>query len=96
MRYLLPMKELLNEVIGNMKLNHNQKTTVCLTVFEENNVALKLALNPRFTPRHIATKYHLFRIKVGAGTNIHIKEVDSQDKSHTYSLKVSKETNLQV
>ena len=55
---LLPMRKLLNGIIGDMKLDHNQTTTVCITVFEDNNVALKLVSNPRITPttKHIATK----------------------------------------
>ena len=68
------MREPLNKVIGNMKLNHNQLTTVCITVFEDNN-------GPRIAPRtkHITTDYHFFSGKVGAGAQIQIKRVDTQD-----------------
>ena len=82
MRDLLSMRELFNESIGNIKLNHNQTTTVCRTIFKENNDTLNISLNPRITPRtkHIATKYHLFSRKVGNGTYIHIKMVSIQNK----------------
>ena len=42
MRNLLPMRELLNEIIGKMKRRHNKTTTVCGTVFEDNKGSLKL------------------------------------------------------
>ena len=81
MRDLLPMRELLKEVMSKMKLKHNQTTTINSTVFEENYGALSLALSPKISPRtkHIAVKYHFFRSKVGPGTGIDIKRVDSQD-----------------
>ena len=68
------MRELLNKVIGNMNLNHVQTTTVCITVFEDNN-------GPSIAPRtkDITTDYHFFSGKVGAGTHIQIKRVDTQD-----------------
>ena len=66
MRDLLPMRELLKEVMSNMKLNHNQTTTINSTVFEDNNGAISLALSPNISPktRHIAIKYHFFRSKL--------------------------------
>ena len=68
------MREPLNKVIGNMKLNHNQLTTVCITVFEDNN-------GPNISPRtkNIITDYQLFSGKVGAVAHIHINRVDTQD-----------------
>ena len=39
MRDLLPTKEIFNKVIGNTKINHDQTTTVCSTVFEYKNGA---------------------------------------------------------
>ena len=81
MRDLLPMRELLKEVMCKMKLKHNQTTTINSTVFEDNNGALQLALSPKISPRtkHIAIKYHFFRSKVGPGTGIEIKRVDSHE-----------------
>ena len=76
-RDLLPMGELLKEVIGKMNLKKNQTTAVCCTFFEENNGALKLALSPWIAPRtkHISTNYHLFRSKVGDFAHLHINSI---------------------
>ena len=74
------MRELLNEVIGNMKLHHNKKTTIYITVFEDNNGAIKLVLSPSITLRNknFATNYTLFRRKLSDGAHIQINRVNSQ------------------
>ena len=50
-------------------------------MFEDNNGAIKFALSPRITTktRHIATKYHFFRRKLGAGKYIQINRTNSKD-----------------
>ena len=81
MRDLLPMKDLLKEVITKMSLKDNSNTIMKSTVFEDNNGALQLALSPKLTPRtkHIAVKYHFFKSKVGEGQDIDNKRVDSAE-----------------
>ena len=79
MRDLLPMKELLQEVVSKMTTKKIEGASVKSTVFEDNNSALQLSLSPKLTPRtkHIAVKYHFFKSKIGEDKGITIKRVDS-------------------
>ena len=64
MRELLPMRELLQEVGEQLKLDFAKPSQMHSTVFEDNNGAMGLATSPKIMPqtKHIAIKYHFSRI----------------------------------
>ncbi len=51
------------------------------TVFEDNNGALELAIEPKYRPRtkHIAIKYHHFREHV-KNKSIKVKKIDTKEQ----------------
>ena len=67
LRDLLPLKDLVKEVVVALGLPDDLKFTTHLTVFEDNQGAISLAKCPRITlhTKHIGTKYHWFRDHVG-------------------------------
>ena len=78
LRELLPMKELVKEVVAGFGLDpssivFNTKSTV----FEDNQGALTVVQSPRMTPtsKFIAVKYHWFCEHVGKAFNI--QKIDS-------------------
>jgi hypothetical protein len=80
MRQLIPMRGLLHEIGTKLKLDFVEPTMLHSTCFEDNNGALALATAPKLTPRtkHIATKYHFFRNKIGVDKGIQIVRVESE------------------
>ena len=84
MRDLLPMRAMIQEVIGSLVPSSVNGNVTCLThstIFEDNDATRILATSPRMTPRskHIAVKYHFFREKVASG-EVQIQRVDSSDQ----------------
>ena len=79
MRDLLPMRRLAKEVSKTLGLPSDYAATMKSTVFEDNNGALGLAISPKLTPRtrHIAVKYHFFKIHIKPG-EIEIVKVDTK------------------
>ena len=63
MRELLPLRNLLQQVGKNLKLDFVKHGLMQSTVFEDNNGALGLATSPKLTPhtKHITVKYHFFK-----------------------------------
>ena len=63
LRDLIPLKDLIQEVVDALGLPSDVKYVSHSTVFEDNQGAISLARCPRMTPRakHIGTKYHWFR-----------------------------------
>jgi hypothetical protein len=95
MRELLPMRELLQEVGTNLNLDFADPVILHSTVFEDNNGALGMAKAPKITPRtkHIATKYHFFRDKIGLEKGIEISRIDTNDqKADMFTKGLPKET----
>ena len=80
MRNILPLRQLVQEVGAQLKMDFAFPAIMHSTVFEDNNGALGLATSPRTTIRtlHIATKYNFFRKNVGEGKCIMIHRVDSK------------------
>ena len=67
-RSLLPLKNLIKEVIGNLLIDgENLKFVSSYTVYEENNGSIYVATITSMTPtsKHTAAKYHWFRQHVG-------------------------------
>ena len=67
LRDLLPLKELIKEVVDALGLPNDLKFTTKSTVFEDNQGAITVAKSPRLTPtsKHIAVKYHWLRGHIG-------------------------------
>jgi hypothetical protein len=63
MREVLPMRALLQEIGGKMKLKCASTTLICSTVFEDNQGILLLVTVPKISTRnkYLALKYHFFR-----------------------------------
>ena len=78
MRELLPMQSLLEEVAIRMSLKV-AGMSIKLTVFEENNEALKMSQAVCILPctKHIAIKYHFFCSKVGPKSGITLTKIDT-------------------
>ena len=53
---MIPLYALLQEIAGTLELDYNLPSTICCTVFEDNNGADLLATNQRITA---CTKYYL-------------------------------------
>ena len=66
-RDLIPLKEIIQEVVDALGLPQDVKYVSHSTVFEYNQGAISLARCPRMTPRtnHIGTKCHWFRSHLG-------------------------------
>ena len=78
MRDVLTLKQLIQEVRTQLKIEFSSPTIIHSTLFEENNGALGLATSPRTTPRtrHIDLKYNFFRENVGEVKEIMVQRVD--------------------
>jgi len=63
---------------------HDQQPTVSVIskVYEDNQACLTVASSTRITPRtkHIATKYHFFRSKIGKGTGIELLPISTDNQ----------------
>jgi hypothetical protein len=94
MRDLLPMRRLAKEVSVSLGLPSDYAATMKSTVFEDNNGALGLATAPKMTPRtrHIAVKYHFFKIHIKPG-EIEIVKVDTKaQKADIFTKGLTTET----
>ena len=63
-RALIPLKNLIREVIENLGIDsENLKFVSSSTIYEDNNGSIVVAKSPRMNPssKHIAVKYHWFR-----------------------------------
>ena len=78
LRDLLPIKNLITEVMENFKLDRKIEFISKSTVYEDNNGAIRVATCPRLTPtsKFIAVKYHWFRQHV-ENKEIRIQKVDT-------------------
>ena len=81
LRDVIPLMQLLEELKKVFPL-HNPTPKVHCKVWEDNNGALSLAQNQKFSPRtkHIAIKYHHFREHVAKGT-ISIHAIDTKEQT---------------
>ena len=80
-RALLPLKNLIKEVIYNLGIDSEKlKFVPSFNIYEENNGSIVLAKSPRMTPtsKHIAVKYHWFRQYVGEAFAIRKMESENQ------------------
>ena len=67
-RALLPLKNLIKEVIDNLRIDsENLKFVSSSTIYEDNNGAIVVTTSPSITPtsKHIVVKYHWFIQHVG-------------------------------
>ena len=82
MRDLLPMRRILAELGEKLKLDFMKPAMIHSTIFEDNIGALGLATAPKLTPRtkHIAVKYHWFKIHIGEDKGFVINKVESRDQ----------------
>ena len=80
MRELIPARSIFSALTKSIGLDMPEEATLRSTIFEDNNGYLTLATVPKMTPRtkHIGVKYFWFRSKVGPGTGITIKKVDTK------------------
>ena len=78
LRDLLPIKNLIGEVMENFKLDRKIEFISKSTVYEDSNGAIRVAPCPRMTPtsKFIAVKYHWFRQHV-ENKEIRIQKVDT-------------------
>lgn len=81
LRDVIPLMQLLEELDAVFPLNHPTPQIHC-KVWEDNNGALSLASNQKFSPRtkHIAIKYHHFRDHVSKG-KISIHAIDTKEQT---------------
>ena len=82
LRDLLPVKELVTELLQGMVIDSGKLRFVSKsTVFEDNSSAIQVATCPKLTPtsKFIAVKYHWFRQHVESG-EIHITKVESSQQ----------------
>ncbi len=79
MQDLVPLRQMLLEIGENCNLDFVKPAMVHSTIFEDNNGALILATQPKLTPqtKHIAVKYHWFKLKIGLEKGFLVKKVDS-------------------
>jgi len=79
LRDLLPIKNLIGEVMENFSVDKKIKFISKSTVYEDNNGAIRVATCPRLTPtsKFIAVKYHWFRQHV-ENKDIEIEKVDTK------------------
>ena len=80
MRDLIPIRTVLKELATVLGLQIDTPMTHS-TVFEDNNGALELAIEPKYRPRtkHIAIKYHHFREHV-KNKSIKVKKIDTKEQ----------------
>ena len=81
LREVIPLITLLNELKEIFPI-HNPTPEIHCKVWEDNNGALSLAQNQKFSPRtkHISIKYHHFREHVNRGT-ISIHPIDTKEQT---------------
>ena len=80
-RALLPLKNLIKELIDNLRIDSEKlKFVSSSTIYEDNNGSIVVATSPRITPssKHIAVKYHWFRQHVG--TEFVIWKIESENQ----------------
>ncbi len=79
MREVLPMRALLQEISGKMKLECAHTTLIRSTVFEDNQGCLSLVNVPKMSTRnkYLALKYHFFRGHIGESKGIVAKYIKS-------------------
>ena len=80
MRELIPLRQLVEELLVILGLSESVECSTRSTVFEDNQGALILAKSSsKLTPRtkHIAVKYHFFREYVSTG-KIKLQYVESE------------------
>ena len=79
-RDLIPIKQMIEFLNTFIKIDSKLIITYS-TLFEDNNGALQLALEPKYRPRtkHIYVKYHDFRKYVKKKT-ISIQAIDTKDQ----------------
>ena len=80
MRQVLPFLNLMNDIQDFLPANDSPPKMIC-TAWEDNRSCIKVAENPKFTPRtkHIALKYHHFRQFVHNKTVV-IKPIDTREQ----------------
>ena len=91
LRVLLPMQELLNEIITHVDVPpefHVVDSTIRATVFEDNNSALQLATTHRVTnrTRYYAVKWHWFWDAVRTG-KVKVAAIDTAEQDADYLTK---------
>ena len=80
-RALLPLKNLIKEVIDNLGIDsENLKFVSSSNIYEENNRAIVVATSPRMTPKskQISVKYNCFRQH--AGKEFVIRKIESDNQ----------------
>ena len=85
MRSLLPLRRILSELVTALDLEHDGKSTIKSTVWEDNTAARTLATTnpPRHTPksRYFNCKWHWFREHLTPGPDgIEVQPVLSEDQ----------------
>jgi hypothetical protein len=80
-RALLPLRDILQEILACLKLPAEFPVRSQSTVYEDNNGALALSHLPHLTPRskHIAVKYHFFREHVKTGS-LDVVKIDTHSQ----------------
>ena len=80
MRQVFPFLNLMNDIQDFLPANDSPPKMIC-TAWEDNRSCIKVAENPKFTPRtkHIALKYHYFRLFVHNKTVV-IKPIDTREQ----------------
>ena len=94
---LLPLQDLVNEVVDVLKLPYHLSIVTKNTVFEDNQGAITIATSPHLTPtsKHIAVKYHWFHDHIGKDFEIEHVDTDNQIADlFTKGLQGSHFTNL--
>jgi hypothetical protein len=88
LRVVLPLRNLLLEVITGIKLPPTFCTTIRCQVFEDNNGALLLATQQKITSRtkYFCVKWHHFWEQVQNGT-IEVKKIATQEQRADYLTK---------
>ena len=88
MRTLLPLRTLLLEGIGGLKLPNEFTSNIKCSVFEDNNGALLLATKQRITNRtkYFLVKWHFFWSYVRDGT-VAVHKIDTQEQRADYLTK---------
>ena len=79
MRELLPSRQLLNEMVQNIQLVGGEKIAIKSTVFEDDNGVIAAANAVKMIPRtkHIAVKYHFFKIHIREESGIELVKIDT-------------------
>ena len=88
MRTLLPLRSLLGEIVKELKLPPDFKSTISCRVFEDNNGALLLATKQRITNRtkYFLVKWHFFWHHVTNG-DVQVLKIATTDQLADYLTK---------